>query len=295
MDDTVTDQVERQKPKAPSRLAIISPGGAFKYLNGANVEGGARFHMHTMRGFATDHACIGARTLAQSGEGFYMAVYPDMKSVTAAVMFIQDLEQYYLHSDAHADSLIRTFAAIFINHPIYSQEQFADEYWDFAQILHDVDCLSNPYDPTVSFDPYSADFELSLAGRAVFTTTLNPQSPRMFRNSSFPVWVMNQTAQFQQLRDEGRFEKWKDKIRKRDALYDPSGESNPILADHGSMSAKDQLAGSPPEHFNFTVNDNVEKKVEAIKRLLKMAQDEGADAYIIDELIRRADVGAVPY
>lgn len=265
-----------------------------KRLDGAKPTDLEKFIGQYLLGFLFQHPCIGARALANKSEmkddqiiphqGLHYAVYPDMRSVSSAIMFLTDLENYYTRSD-DIDPIIKTFAAIFVATDILSQEDFANKYWSFVQTVSDISSLTHDFGPIT--DVQAEDFELYLAGRAVFTTTLNSQSPRSARRFSYSTWVMNQTRQFDELRENGLFENWKTSIRKHDAGVDPSGVPNPILADHGTASAIGQLAGSMPQDFHFVVRKDRRDAIGACEWLLKRAEQENAPPAVIDELRAR--------
>jgi FPC/CPF motif-containing protein YcgG len=248
-------------------------------------------------GFLMNHVCIGAKQLTAYNasnepptKDFFVSIYPDMSTVETGLQVISDLEEYYRISD-ELDPVVKTLALIFAI-PISSQEEFASKYWSFAQILHDIDSLSNDYDESVNKDLDSPDFELSLAGRAVFTTTLNPHSPRMARQFNYPTLVMNQIRQFDALRatpsgKTNSFEAWQRGIRNQDAQLDPSGVPNPVLADHGSISAVEQLAGSVPEDFKFVLRKGADYRSDAFASLMEAAASEAASEAAIAELEAR--------
>ncbi len=208
-----------------------------------------------------------------------------MRSVESAFNFLQDLAEYYEISD-ELDPLTKSCAIAFYAEPIYSQEDFARRYWSFAQLLHDIDCQTYSWDGSVSDDIDSDEFELSLCGRAVFTTTLNPQSPRFARKIAWPVWVMNQTEQFNHLRRTGKFTNWQTRIRDLDSKFDPSGEPNPILVDHGYGSAADQLAGSKLETLDFVTRRTSDEKEKALSGVIKLAKEQSCPDDIVEALKR---------
>lgn len=254
-------------------LLRTNSSGHARQVDGQGVGLRQKWLAQTLVGFSKSHPCMGARAAAGS-DGLFLSVLGDMSSVASAFFFLQDLEDYFSISD-DLDPKKKSLAVAFLEEPIETQDEFALKYWCFAQTLHDIDCLRFPWDGQVSNDVNSPDFELSLCGRAIFTTTLNPQNPRFARKFGFPVWVINQHTQFNHLREIGRFSSWQKSIREADAKIDPSGESNPILVDHGYGSAAKQLAGSEVAETNFTVNQNAELIEKARQKLLSSASSEG--------------------
>lgn len=288
-------------------------GGLFRVLHARGVaraialdgDKASPFEVWTgqkLLGFMQGHPCIGARSLAGKAEdtrdaagagkapyeGLHFSTYADMSSVASAVAFINDLEDYYRVSDS-IDAVLKTFVAIFPRVEISSQTDFAERYWAFAQLLCDVSSLTHGWDENASTNPVDDNFELSLAGRAVFTTTLNPHSNRIARRFNYPAWVMNQTRQFDALREAGDFDRWKSSIRGKDASIDPSGQPNPILEDHGSASSAPQLAGSALNPCPLVVPKSMEDIRRVGDSLLRQAQRESASRSVMEELYRRME------
>jgi FPC/CPF motif-containing protein YcgG len=235
------------------------------------------------------HPCIGARSVAPAGR-LFVALYADMNRVETAFEFLKDYALYLRLTDPEDERVIKTMAAMFTFLPA-DQNDFAEAYWRFAQLCHDIDPAE--WDPSVGSDPTDENFELSFCGRAVFTTTLNPKSPRRARTFN-PTWVMNQIAQFEVLRSTpnkrvgNQFEHWKNTIRRNDADYDPSGKPNPLLADHGHGSAFEQLAGSAPLKASFRPNKTDEERKRALERRIQQARNEAAPNDVIDALQAQA-------
>ncbi|MFN3858790.1 MAG: YqcI/YcgG family protein [Caulobacter sp.] len=256
-------------------------------------------------GFMRNHACIGARSLAERSllrgpepgtgaetatdveQALFFALYPDMHTVETALAFVTDIEDYFFHSDP-LDEVMKSFVAIFWGHVATSQNEFAKDYWDFAQTVSDISLLSHKWPPNIGRRVSDTDFELCLVGRPIFTTTLNNGSPRIMRRFT-SSWVMNQTSQFDALRRRNHFVSWQSSIRKMDSELDPSGEPNPVLADHGTSSAAPQLAGSSLSNLNFTVPEDYADIVSRGEKLLHRAHLEGCNSGTIIELEARID------
>ena len=214
-----------------------------------------------------------------------MSVIRDMSSVESAFSVMSDWDSYLNISD-ELDPVIKTCVFVF-QEPVATQDEFCGKFWKFIQTLHDVDCQFYDWDQAVSSAINDDRFEFSLCGRAVFTTTLNPANPRYARKFAFPAWVMNQTRQFDYLRSTGQFARWQQKIRAADSKFDPSGQFNPILVDHGNQSAAFQLAGSAPKEFFFKANINEEDKKAARSRIIEQANREGTSSDILEAIMNR--------
>ena len=76
--------------------------------------------------------------------------------------------------------------------------------------------LGHPLDERVAKEPDNPHFSLSFAGEAFFVVGLHPNASRPARRFSSPALVFNLHAQFEQLREAGRYEKLRSSILERD-------------------------------------------------------------------------------
>ena len=90
-------------------------------------------------------------------------------------------------------------------------------------------------------EPDSPHFSLSFAGEAFFVVGLHPKASRPARRFSSPALVFNLHAQFEELREAGRYEKLRPSILQRDEVL--AGSANPMLARHGEVSEARQYSG----------------------------------------------------
>ena len=95
--------------------------------------------------------------------------------------------------------------------------------------------------PRVVADPASPEFSFSLKEEAFFVVGLHPGSSRAARQFQHPTLVFNAHAQFEQIRENGRFDHLRDTMRTRDAAY--SGSVNPMLQNFGQASEAYQYTG----------------------------------------------------
>jgi len=93
----------------------------------------------------------------------------------------------------------------------------------------------------VSPDPEDANFAVSFAGQAFFIVGLHPGATRPARRFAYPTIIFNLHAQFVELRKQGRYERMREQIIKRD--IDLAGTVNPMLTAHGERSAARQYSG----------------------------------------------------
>src|SRR6185312_15214178 len=95
--------------------------------------------------------------------------------------------------------------------------------------------------PAVDSNPDSPHFSMSIGGSGFFVVGLHPNSSRAARRFKYPTLVFNLHAQFERLRDEGRYETIRNKTIERDIALD--GTPNPMLARHGHGPAAAQYSG----------------------------------------------------
>ena len=136
----------------------------------------------------------------------------------------------------------RSLVVIFDQPTDLTEEQFEQALWARVQSLADKDAWrGQTYDSNVSADPGNPKFSLSFGGQAFFVVGLHPHASRPARRFSRPVMVFNLHNQFEQLREQGRYEKMRKTIISRDV--DLAGTPNPMLARHGEASEARQYSG----------------------------------------------------
>jgi uncharacterized protein len=136
----------------------------------------------------------------------------------------------------------RSLAVIFEGPGDLSESEFETAMWSRIQSLADKDnWLGQPYDHRVSADPDDPHFSLSFGGEAFFVVGMHPNASRPARRMPFPVLVFNLHDQFEKLREEGRYERLRDRILERDVAL--AGDVNPMLSRHGDTSEARQYSG----------------------------------------------------
>jgi len=147
------------------------------------------------------------------------------------------LAQYADEVDPEGDLV--SFVACFRG-PVPDEERgFEELLWAALQHLHDND--DAPWADGVAADPENPHFAFSVAGTAFFVVGLHPNASRVARRAPLPTLVFNLHAQFERMRDDGRYQRMRDTIRRRDA--DLQGSLNPMVSDHGESSEARQYAG----------------------------------------------------
>ena len=137
---------------------------------------------------------------------------------------------------------LRSLAAIFEGPRNLREDEFEDAMWSRIQSLADKDhWLGQPYDHRVSADPADSHFSLSFGGEAFFVVGMHPNASRPARRTPFPVLVFNLHDQFERLREEGRYDRLRERILERDVAL--AGDINPMLARHGEISEARQYSG----------------------------------------------------
>ena len=137
---------------------------------------------------------------------------------------------------------LRSLAVVFDGPGTLTEARFEDAMWQRIQSFADKDAwLGQPYDHRVSADPGDPHFSLSFGGEAFFVVGLHPRASRPARRFPRPTLVFNLHDQFEKLRDEGRYERMREKILERDVAL--AGSMNPMLQRHGEASEAAQYSG----------------------------------------------------
>jgi uncharacterized protein len=187
-----------------------------------------------------DFPCVGAKAALSKGQmTFFFAQdicsgSDDMNIWFSLNRFVQGFRKH--------PTIYKSFIVIFSGPSDLSEEEFERALWGRLQSLSDKDVWSgvNP-DPRVSVDPVDPYFALSFGGEAFFVVGMHPGSSRPARRFSNPALVFNLHEQFARLRDQGRYEKLRNTILKRDTKL--AGSLNPMLARHGQTSEARQYSG----------------------------------------------------
>jgi FPC/CPF motif-containing protein YcgG len=139
------------------------------------------------------------------------------------------------------DSLFVSMAVLFPCSAPLTEAAFEAALWQRLSAIHDIDRISHGWDASVSDDPASANFSMSIGGKAFYVVGLHPGASRPARRFRCPVMVFNLHSQFERLRADGRFEKLRQAINERDIAL--AGSPNPMLAMHGRGPEARQYSG----------------------------------------------------
>ncbi len=194
------------------------------------------------RGFIKDPAfpCVGAKSALSKGD-LRVLVARDIRSERDDARIHAALLAFVANYRARPD-LFQSFAVIFETADDLSEAAFETHLWTRVQSVSDRDRLiGHRWDKRVAHEPDDPHFSLSFAGEAFFVVGLHPGASRPGRRFQAPVLVFNLHDQFERLRAEGRYEKLRAAILRRDETL--AGSINPMLGRHGEVSEARQYSG----------------------------------------------------
>ena len=184
--------------------------------------------------------CVGAKSAAARGM-LQVVRARDITSAWNDLQITHDLLEWSWRYKDEREGL-RSFAVIFAAPQDLSEREFEQAMWQRLQSISDKDhWLGQQPDKRVSGDPDDPHFSLTFGGEAYFVVGLHPNASRPARRFAHPTLVFNLHDQFERLREEGRYERMRDKIIARDVAL--AGTPNPMLAQHGEASAARQFSG----------------------------------------------------
>jgi len=184
--------------------------------------------------------CVGAKSALAKGS---LKVLParDLTSAWNDVAIQRELLAWSRDYREGPEGL-RSLAVVFEGPLDLTETQFETAMWERIQSFADKDAwLGQPYDEGVSPDPADPHFSLSFGGSAFFVVGLHPNASRPARRFRRPALVFNLHDQFERLREEGKYERMRERILERDAAI--AGSINPMLARHGEASEARQYSG----------------------------------------------------
>ena len=184
--------------------------------------------------------CVGAKAALNRG-GLRFVVARDLGSGWDDLRIIPALLD--LAKSYRADpQIFQSLVVLFETGAKGDEASFERKLWARLQSLSDKDeWLGQCADPRVSHDPDDPHFAMSFGGEAFFVVGLHPGSSRPARRFEVPAMVFNLHDQFEQLRDQGRYDRLRSTILDRDEAL--AGSINPMLARHGELSAARQYSG----------------------------------------------------
>jgi FPC/CPF motif-containing protein YcgG len=188
----------------------------------------------------TEFPCVGAKSALAKGT-LDILVARDMRSNWDDRRIYEGITRI-IRAYRSDRALFQSFAVIFEGPIDLDEKTFERFLWARAESLTNKDTwLGTPHDKRVSTDPDDPHFSLSFGEEAFFIVGLHPLASRPARRFECPVLVFNLHDQFEQLREQGRYERMRAKIIERDIAL--AGSSNPMLARHGTVSEARQYSG----------------------------------------------------
>ena len=187
-----------------------------------------------------DFPCVGARSAMASGR----LVVIRARDITSGWNDLEIHEALLVWARLYRKdkSGLRSLAVEFEGPENLSEAEFEAAMWERLQSLADKDEWRGlPRDERVSGNPDDPHFSLSFGGEAFFVVGLHPNASRPARRYSRPTLVFNLHDQFEALRADGRYERMREVILKRDEAL--AGSINPMLARHGEASEARQYSG----------------------------------------------------
>jgi FPC/CPF motif-containing protein YcgG len=189
---------------------------------------------------APSFPCVGAKA-ALNRDGMRFIVARDFASAWDDLRILPGLLAI-AKSYREQPALFQSLVVLFETGVPDGEEAFEAQLWDRLQSLtHKDEWLGQEPDPRVGHDPEDPHFAMSFGGEAFFVVGLHPKASRPARRFEMPAMVFNLHGQFEQLRAEGRYDKLRSTILSRDEQL--AGSINPMLAQHGTVSAARQYSG----------------------------------------------------
>lgn len=188
----------------------------------------------------TAFPCVGAKSALASG-ALKVLVCHSLTSAWDDVRIHSELLEWSKAYRSDRQGL-RSLAVVFEGPFDLDEEQFEQAMWERLQSFADKDVWrGQPQDERVSADPEDPHFSLSFGGEGFFVVGLHPNASRPARRFPRPTLVFNLHDQFVRLREEGRYERMRERIIARDVNL--AGNMNPMLARHGEASEARQYSG----------------------------------------------------
>ena len=182
--------------------------------------------------------CAGAKSALGQGKLHFLFA-ADLRLADHDVAIAANLQSFAAGSAG--DAVFLSQVVLFPDTPALDELQFEQALWLRLQSLHEVDAARYGWDASVSDDPDSAQFSLSIGGRGFYVVGVHPGASRAARRFQCAALVFNLHSQFETLRTDGRYDKLRSVIIERDIAY--SGSRNPMLAVHGASSEARQYSG----------------------------------------------------
>lgn len=183
--------------------------------------------------------CVGAKAALRRHQ-LEILIAGDIRSPAKDAFITRRLQDFAIRHDTN-DKIFVSQAVVFPHTRAMDETAFETHMWQRLTALHVIDRRDYYWDPSVDSDPDSPHFSLSIGGKGFFVVGLHPNASRAARRFRHPALIFNLHAQFERLRQEGRYEVIRDKVIERDIAL--QGSPNPMLARHGESPAAKQFSG----------------------------------------------------
>jgi uncharacterized protein len=187
--------------------------------------------------------CLGAKAALNAGS-YQLLTYEELASSTSSTKLHNDLIAF-TRSAIVRTSEYATFVAVFQRPAPAGEQIFERLLWSQLQQLYEIDRQQAEWDPDVSSDPGDPHFSFSIDGHAYYVIGLHEHSSRIARRFPWPALIFNPHAQFEKLRNDGKWNRMQGTIRERDVVL--QGSVNPMLSDFGDKSEARQYSGRQVE------------------------------------------------
>ncbi|MCS4592682.1 YqcI/YcgG family protein [Brevibacterium sediminis] len=165
--------------------------------------------------------CVGAAGAVRRGD-YLHETYTSLTEVSAAKSCARSLKSFN-NSRSRLSHPVAVFAASFAFSYHQNEEEFESELWAFLAALCEYD-QDSPSNSSQTIDEPD-DIGFIFDGRHFFVVGMHPLASRPARQFAVPTLVFNALSHVAPLVPNGRFERMKTQIRKRDARL--SGYENP--------------------------------------------------------------------
>lgn len=185
------------------------------------------------------YPCVGAQA-AVNGGTYAIGNFGRMDDRDTAKHVAYGLMEYLMEMSEKPSSFL-TYIAIFPESRFKGEVPFENALWDLLDRLNGEDRKHFEWNPAYSPNPTDSDFSFCFGERGFFVVGLHPESSRKARQFECPAITFNLQAQFDALREKGRFDIMRKAIRERELLF--QGSINPMLADYGEGLQAPQYSG----------------------------------------------------
>ena len=191
------------------------------------------------RGLALNErfSCVAGRAAVRQ-EAYRFGLYDRMGEATSAAALGLDLTRF-LADEELRDQPMTAFVASFVSPVPTDETEFEHLLWSTLQQLNDFD--TRPWAAGAESEPDHPRFSFSFHGTSFFIVGLHANSSRFARRFAWSTLVFNPHEQFDRLRREGRYGRFREAIRSRDISL--QGSVNPMLRDFGEQSEAPQYSG----------------------------------------------------